>query len=393
MIRKALLLAALLAASALPAGAVPDLRAGRLAGPLTVYPDDRRPGLFYAPPGELELAVDAEGRPDLHLLDLRYTGTVAGGDQGTAVFRSLLTFKVRMAGPTPEELRKAATALKAAGIRRPDLRPLPIRRLESALIYETAGGPEAPPAEPRALPEGHFEAAGAEPGDGTWSERLYTLALDPATADLFGQALRAGQVVLSVGYAFYADGIGPDRPLTELTGSPALIAELRSRLDGPRSETPGEAPEPVLVRAGAAAVTVDAGRWPELLKRVDVNESVPPGYAALDLYCYDFRDALRPGLYEKQVEIEAVAVGGGRAVLAATFRRAEPDLYARSLRFPMAVRLDRPYRFRVIDTFDDGRTAAGPWTDRASWTELLDVTSPAAPSSPPHDSDSSEEPR
>jgi hypothetical protein len=371
----AAVLPALAAVTARPAGAAPELRASRPAGPLTVYPDDRRSALFYYPPGDLALATGAEGRPDLHLLEMRYTGNVAGGDQGKAVFRSLLSFKVRMAGPTPEELRKAAAALTAAGTRRPELRPLPIRRLDTALVYTAAG---APAAAERPLPEGHFEASGKESG-GTWSERIYSLALDPATADLFWQALRAGQIVLSVGYAFYADGLGPDRPLAELTGTPALVAELRRRLAAPPGageEGPAPAePAPVLVRAGAVAITVDAGRWPDLLRRVDVNESVPPGYAALDLYCYDFRDALRPGLYEKQVEIEAQAVGGGRAMLTTLFRRAQPELYARSLRFPVAVRLDRPYRYRVIETFDDGRTVASPWTDRGSWTELLDVTS------------------
>ena len=356
----------LLALAARPAGAAPDLRAGRPAGPLIVYPDDRRSSLFYYPPGELALAVDSEGRPDLHLLEMRYIGNVAGGDRGTAVFRSLLSFKVRMAGPTPEEVRAASAALAAMGMRRPELRPLPVRRLDTALVYAT------PTADERPLPEGHFEAVGEESG-GTWTTRFYTLALDPATADLFGQTLRAGQLVLSVGYAFYADGLGPDRPLTELSGTPALVAELSSRLESGEKGTDPAAP--VLVRAGAVAVTVDGKRWPDLFRRVDVNESVPPGYAALDLYCYDFRDGLRPGLYEKQVEIEAQAVGGGRTVLTTLFRRAEPELYARSLRFPVAVRLDRPYRYRVIETFDDGRTAASPWIDRGSWTELLDVTS------------------
>ena len=60
--------------------------------------------------------------------------------------------------------------------------------------------------------------------------------------------------------------------------------------------------------------------------------------------------------------------------LTATFSRSQPDLYARSLRFPVAVRMDRPYRFRVLAIAQDGGSKTTPWRERAAWTQLLDVT-------------------
>lgn len=330
-------LALLLGAS--PALARPDLRQPRTAGPLTVYPDDTRRNLFFYPPGDLELGTRQNGEPDVRLLHARYTGSAATADRGRAVLRSILSLRLIMAGPTQAEVAAARAALTAQGVGTIELRPLPIRRLDAALVYATVAG-EQP------LPSGHFEAAdGSPPRDGYWTERIYTLGLGPEDAQLLSTALERGGLALTVGYTFFADGIGPDK-------------------------TSG----PYMVKAGAVGVTADVARWPGLVQRVDINDSAPPGYAALDIYCYDFNQATAPALYEKQVEIEAQSVGGQPARLTATFSRAQPDLYARSVRFPVAVRLDRPYRFRVVEVSEDGTSKSTPWRERTSWAELLDVT-------------------
>jgi hypothetical protein len=66
---------------------------------------------------------------------------------------------------------------------------------------------------------------------------------------------------------------------------------------------------------------------------------------------------------------------GGPVTLTASFSRAQPDIYARSLRFPVAVRLNRPYRFRVVEVAQDGTSKTTPWREQSSWTTLLDITS------------------
>jgi hypothetical protein len=330
--------AAVLAA---PAAARPNLDESRPLGSLMVYPDDRKPGLLYYGPGELAVAREADGRPDIHFLQMRYTGTAIGGDRGRIVQRSILGFRVMLAPPNASDLQAAR---KTAGS--VELRPLPIQRLDSALVYAPVGRPAE---EGTTLPTGHFEPGEAETPAVFWTSRSYVLGLDAPTAELFGRALAQGQVVLSLSYTFYADG-----------GEP------------PKSE-------PRVVRLGAFAIGVDAARWPDFLRRADVNERVPPGYPLLDVYCYDFGDARRAALYEKQVEVEAESPGGGMVTARARFGRDQPDLYARSVRFGVAVRLDRPYRYRVTEVKDDGTSTVTPWRARQSWAELLDVTTPAGP--------------
>ncbi len=357
-----------------PADAAPDLRVARQAGPITVYPDDGRRNLFYYPPGELAIATREGGAPDIHLLHARYTGSVVTRDQGAALARSIFTVHVVMNGPSPADLAAARRALaSAAGS--VELRPLPIRRVESAIVYAPVAGGDASASTP--LPSGHFEAADtAAPKDGYWTERVYTLGLGPEDAQLLSAALERGAIALSVGYAFLADGIGPDQPFQELTGSPAVVEQLRKLIAPPGDGHDGtrNTKTPHLVRAGAVGVTADLSRWPDIVRRIDINESAPPGYAALDVYCYDFNQGGESPLYEKQVEIEAAGVGGRPVTLTTSFTRSQPDLYARSLHFPVAVRLDRPYRFRIVEIAQDGTSRTTRWRDRSSWADLLDVT-------------------
>lgn len=358
-------------AAAMPAFATPDLRQGRAVGVLTVYPDHARRTLFYYPPGELTIAVTQDGAPDVHLLHARYTGSAAMGDRGAKMVRSIFTLRLVMNGPTTVQLTAARRELTASVGGAIELRPLPIRRLESAVVYATT-----------TLPSGHVEETDApRPRDGYWTERIYTLGLDTTDAQLLSEALERGGLALSVGYAFLANGIGSDHPLQELAGTPALVEALKKQIE-PATATATATPKdpesgPHVVRAGAVGVTVDVKQWPRTVQRVDINDSAPPGYAALDIYCYDFNQGGESPLYEKQIEIDAAGIGGRRVQLKAAFSRAQPDLFARSLRFPVAVRLDKPYRFRVHEITQDGTQKTSEWREQPSWTELLDVTTRA----------------
>jgi hypothetical protein len=358
---------------------MPDLRKGRPAGPLQVYPDDGNGLRFYYPPGDVVFAVDTDGKPDLHFLQIAYTGSRASGDLLARDHRNLLSFGVEMVGPSSADVFAARGALP----RNADLRPLPIRRIEAALVYATPTGEQA-------LPEGHFESAG-EAGDANifWSERNYSLRLDNLSAELFWDAMHAEQAVISIAYAFMAEGIPPDAPLDELSGTPKLVEAIEKKL-GRQTGAAGAAaadagdeaaakPAPVvLVKAGSSTLDVQAKRWPELFRRVKVSGSLPPGYAVLDVRCHDFADATRPDLLERRLEVDAEGAAGDRVRIETIFGSDEPDLYARTLRFPYAVRLDRPYRYRVTDLHLDGTEEVGAWRDAEIWTRPLDITSKVA---------------
>ena len=49
-----------------------------------------------------------------------------------------------------------------------------------------------------------------------------------------------------------------------------------------------------------------------------------------------------------------------------------------AVRFPFAVRVDRPYRYRVVTIHDDGQVHETAWMVRMEWLSLLDVTANSA---------------
>lgn len=397
----------------LPAAAAsaPDLAAPRELGRFRVYPDFRDERRFYLAPGDLEIAVDENGRPKLHFLQMRYTGTAAYGNAGESGSMSTLTIGVRHGAPSPPELAFLQKSLRShAGSSRIELRPLPITAFEAILAYAPIG--ERPSA-PSIAGEGYFEAddeqAARTDPRAFWSERTFTIPLDAATSQLFWDLLHRQELAISINYAFFSRGVYSSQLASvDIESSEKDVEErLRERLkqagvplaserptgiaarlletlraqrqgeDASAEQRPDEGPplQSALVHSGAAAIRVDASRWPELFQRVDFNELAPPGYAALRLYCYDFKDGLRPELLFKKVEIEATAVGGRTIGLETKFLRSQPDLYARSLRFELPVLLDRPYRYRVTTARPDGALDVGPWVERESWSQILDVTS------------------
>ncbi|MEN8158739.1 MAG: hypothetical protein ABFS41_01560 [Myxococcota bacterium] len=378
------LVAALVLGIASTAGAAPDLNEPRQLGDLVVYPDHEKAHLFYFGPGALELATDAEGRPGLRFLQLRYVGSALYGSEGEAGVDSALTLRLRMQAPPPADVQKARHVLrKVAGDVAVELRPLPIAALDARIVYASLAGDA--PGEPQRLPAGYFEADASKGAASSrrayWRERGHTLSLDPATSQLLWKMLHEGQVLMSVSYAFFAKGVeaGADVQVAASGADPVALEEMLASLrDADPASADAEGAVPLrtqLVRAGATAVRIDAARWPELFERVDFDEEAPPGYAALRVYCYDFHDRLRPDLFYKKVEIEAEAVGGRRVPIAAKFLGGQPELYATTVRFPVAVHVDRPFRYRVLAARRDGSIETGPWQERSDWGGILDVTS------------------
>lgn len=372
------LAAALLAALALfpagRAGAVPDWKSQRTVGSLTVFSDDRIPNRYYYAPSELAVATTPEGKPDFHFLETRYTGSAVSRDRGVILHKSLVSFRVRLPRVPAEELTRAARELGRGGVPA-EVRPFPVRKIATALVYASIGSPDT-----TVLPPGRFESAdGASvpTGESYWEERVYTMGLDSLTAQAFRTALEKDQVYLSLGYVFLGEALAADVGIGELTGSSELVSELRKTLGGERSDSvAADSIRLHVIRAGAIEIGLDVKRFPDLMHRVDLNDRAPPGYAALDVYCYDFNNELRPDLAEKQVEIDAESVSGKRVKLETSFRSDQADLYSASIRFPVAVRLDRPYRYRVREVKQDGMLRNGPWRESTTWSRMLDVTTP-----------------
>src|SRR3954453_10044769 len=94
--RRILLALGVMLALGRPAAALPVLGSEREIAGVKVYSDHQSATRFYYAPGKLSIPQDVEGRPDVHFLQMRYTGSAVTGDQGQFRTHSSLKFRVRM---------------------------------------------------------------------------------------------------------------------------------------------------------------------------------------------------------------------------------------------------------------------------------------------------------
>ena len=337
---------------------------------IEVFRDIEKSRLWYFAPGKLKLATEKDGKPRFQLVQMRYTGTGASGNQGEKRYLNLAQLTVWMEQISSEKLEEVREALGGSR-RRIKLEPMPMKSIDAFLVVPSAEG------------GGRYKKAGSssslgsglDDGSGYWSERTFTIRLDNSAAELFWGQIEKGELVMSVGYGYYANVVTLDTIEYKVRGDRESKEELEAMLDEwvERDSTP----EAQLINAGAFPVMVDVKTWPDLIKKIDLNEGLPPAWAVLELRCYDFANDLRPELAMKTVEVEASGIKGDPVLVKGLrFMSSKPGKSSLQVHFPYAVDLSKPYRFRVTEFTEEGERKALPWEYRENWADLLDVTTP-----------------
>lgn len=354
--------------------AQPDISSGKIINNIWVYKDATMANVCYYAPGPLIIATDSDGKPDFLFLRTRYTGTWRGGDQGTSRFSSTIRFRVLMHQLDKTDMDKLRSELEdSLAI---EIKPLPIRNLRAVAVYQALQNDE----NSQILQwEGEFSSPnerGYSSRASYWTEREFLIKLDNYSSQIFWQALQKDKVVLSVGYAFYADVVTSINHDYKIGGDPEWINAMQDLTITKDSSDVKVSTR--LIKVDAFEIRINAEKWPDLLRQVDINSTVPPEYAALAVYCYDFNNELRPDLYAREIEIEAQSFSGDAVTVSAVFQKSQPDIYMHRIRFPFVVRLDKPYRYRVTDISFEKAPHSTEWIISPSWTSILDITSTCA---------------
>ena len=353
----------------------PDMARKVVIDSFAVYRDAKVYDLFYYLPGDLQIATDSEGKPDFKLLLMRYTGTSTYDDQGTSRSRNLMQMRITHSFIPTDVLTRAKQKLKVYAPE-PELRTFPIKNLKTVLVYSTVGTSDTQESTVSEQ-DGYFSQESEDiTKDEYWKERNFVIKLDNKSANTFWDALQNQQTVLSVGFAFYSEVFNSVRTDIGVSGTTGTVEKLnemmKTEIENARVDT---LLDTRVIKAGAFEVIIDTEKWPDLITKVDINEQIPPDYAAINVYCYDFNNELRQDLAQKKVEIEATGVGGEKVKLKYTFRRDMPDIYACDLKFPYAVRIDIPYKYRITEITAGGNVTRTEWVTKGSWHEILDITS------------------
>jgi hypothetical protein len=334
-----------------------------------VYRDSEKANKYYYLPEPIVIAETDDGRPDLSLLLTRYVGTAHQGDQGEWINRNLLTVRFRMKQTEKSDINAIKATLRSRGIRNAKVDSLPLYAVAASIQYtpidsETSiglsgsGFATSDEADARAV--------------ANWRERAYLLSLGENDAELLVDALEQGQVLISFSYAYLARFDSRDEADFNVTGAEELVEGLAEQV---AEIVPKTASNIAAAYSDAIALVLDPTVAEQHITKLDINESMPPGYAVLDIYCFDFQQDIIPGQYAKRVEIKATSPTGKTFTTALAFTNGDPEVYGQRLRVPYAVDFKRPYRYRVISVMKTGQQEeVTPWTERTRWAEVLDIT-------------------
>ena len=328
----------------LPAAAWPVLDEPLIAGGLRCYPDHRDPRLFWFVRDRLSLAVSSgsPGEPGFVFHRFRYTGSSKTGDSGDFWGRGVLDFHVALE-PLPQEIEAALQVIGRRTARRIVLEPLPLDRIETALVYVTAG-------EDSRFGSVPSESWGSE---GTlWTERTYSLGMSPLTAQLLWDAYHLEGVALSLNYSLVARGL-PTQP-------------------DPREAEETHEPSAAIVGGGAIPIQVSPRDCPRCFASTELDAEIPAGYTFLDVFCYDFASGAAPT--DLAMVLVDVRASGVRGSTEERIRFLAEGPIRQAVHFKFAVRLDAGYEIRTSRIFARGHIEEGEWKSVPSWTGIQDVT-------------------
>lgn len=375
-----------------PAYAAPDLSRSEYVDGILICPDSVRTDLYFHEPGKLTVVRDANGVPQIRLFDIRYLGTRKTANQGVVFRRCTLTWEVRLLGPTLQQFTQIRKHLRQ-GERNVKLVSMSIERIETRIVAPFKV--EMREQEHRVLSHVIGTPTGAKGDEFVAGKRWqFTVALSAFDTSAMRTALGLGQSTVSLAYAVFVDGVSTGQNRWETSpklgapvgavDSPSLREALRRVQAGTDMDDQEEQGDDVqlsqkskecLVRAEAVSLAVAREHLPVVLVEVDLNrDRIPPSYAAVDVYCFDFTSERAPDLYMKRIELRAQSSGGRQVHHRLQFSADRPHVTAQTIRFAFAVTLAEPYSYRVTEILRDGSQRNSGWITTETWSSALYVS-------------------
>lgn len=350
-----------------PAISQPEYNSMKKIEGIHIFLDKTDPFLYYYEPGDLILNTNENGEPDFQFLDMRYTGTKCYNGAGEKSFMSLVQFGVTMKKISPETIQKIKATLKSR--KKIVLKPLPVSYINTCLVLPVTGNKSYEIVED----EGIIEATGEDgysSSNSFWTKRTFTVKLNKHESQLLNEQLTKGLLGLSLSYSYYSNVIMPDESFT--TGSKELLENFKNDSIGDdENQTQSK-----IIKSNTLSINIDIKKYPKAIKQIDLNEEIPPTYAAIEVKCYDFLENLRPELYMKIVEVEASTVDNNKPTIVETkFLKKHTDLYTQYLRFSYAVQMNVPVRYRVIEISQSGERTVSEWKIKPECSSVIDITS------------------
>ncbi|MBN1377635.1 MAG: hypothetical protein JXA04_00205 [Gammaproteobacteria bacterium] len=282
-----------------------------------VYQDHEKVWLWYIDPAEPKL--DLSDGPGYALDLFRYLGRSGTGDKDQYWTRGILSLKFERSRPETQ-LQEIKNQLQKKTGGRLSIKSLPVFNSEIQVNFADT--------------DSNWQQTGR------WQGGVLQLVLDATQSQLLWEA-ESSLLSLSVTESSNAQRIQKNEWV------PAMITSSWT-VDVPMSQ-----------------------KHLSAYRKNDLTAQLGMAYNAINVFCFDFLEQTTVDLYAKEVEIGFQS--GDRPLLERARFDANSD-YKQHIRFPLAKTQDEPLRYRVIETFNDGRRLTGPW-QRKDDEYMLDITS------------------
>ena len=362
-------------------------RAFNMQGVL-MFPDHERGDVYYVAPTPIGIAERPGGAPGVGLRLTYYYGTELRGDAGERDVSWVLSVDLErgpMAARETDALKTALSRQKGVPAEALVLRTLPVISVPTDVVYTPIVAPSDAAGEPGAaiqLSDGYAEArdddeeAGGEGAvdeegaagsdESYWLSRRLSFHLSPEDGQVMRRAFEESGAVMSVSYAYRAAGVVLEEGAMGTADGADGLSDAPDAVWTPTSR---------LVGANALRVEVDAETHPDFLTLVDLNARAPPGYPTLSFICSDFVTPEEDwSFYTKIIDIEAVGVAGRPVRTQIEFPLDDPQVSLRGAAFQYAVRVDRPFRYRVTAYPADAYSYRTKWIEVEKWGPPINIS-------------------
>jgi hypothetical protein len=329
---------------------------------IRLYPDAKIPGVYYYTPTSLEIVLDREGLPDFKLIMMRYTGSKLSDDQKQKSFKNIAQFRVKIKRPSEEKLKKIREDWNNI-----TLKMMPLKQTNCFLVYTPINSDDK---------ERYYAGEVLEGMKYESGERVFTIPMSNEDAQILEKSLQKGQSLISVGYSLYAEGVRlmDTRVEGDIQKQTKFTVGLNSFLFEKTVDLQTKNKNLAIGMVGAGTTSIYVGKYFEkYIKKIDINEQIPAEFASVEVRCYDFNNQIRDNLYAKKVEIEATSVEGKTVSLQTTFFQERPDIFVKNLKFNYAIKVNEPWRYRIIEIDKKGAFSPRGWVYKKDLGQI-DVT-------------------
>ena len=332
-----------------------------------IYKDVLDSSLYYYAPSKLQLVLDESGKPDFQMLKMRYIGTQCSNDEAFSHTTNLVQLRIEI----PAQQKKVLDKIKSKLGKNSKLKPIRITGIESKLLVPVKGIDSV--AKSKVIGQTTNASADGKEGLSTsksyWSERMFSFNLTDKETMVLETQISDKTLALSFNYSFYAKTTNPLDD-TVLKGPQGLVDKINEDIEKILLDR--------VIESDAFEILIDTEKWPDLVKEIDINESVPPAYAAVEVKCFDFCENLRSDLYLKIIEVSTRSVDDTKDIaIEAKFYSKQPEINTKHIHFPYAVLVGEPFKYRITELSLKGVKKLGEWQFTDTCSAIIDITTPA----------------